>query len=208
MNSEILISFCLASAALAISPGPDNIFVLVQSLTFGRKSGLAVVCGVISGCLVHTTLVAFGAAALIKTNDHVFTGLKVLGATYMLFLAYKVFRGPDNLELKSKNVKQRNFGGLFRTGFIMNVINPKVSIFFLAFFPGFMFSKELSPVWQFYVLGLLFMVVSFAIFASIAMLAGTISSYTKSHPGTGKVFKWLQIVVFISIGLIILLSKK
>ncbi len=208
MSIEILISFCLASAALAVSPGPDNIFVLVQSLTYGRKSGIAIVCGLISGCIVHTTLVAFGAAALIKANDNLFLVLKLLGAAYMLYLAFKVYRGPDKLELKAEDIRRQNFSGLFKTGFIMNVINPKVSIFFLAFFPGFLFSETMGTVTQFYILGFLFMAVSFVIFSAIALLAGIISEYTNSHPGIGKVFKWMQIIVFLLIGLLILLSEK
>ena len=208
MDLEILISFCLATAALAFSPGPDNIFVLVQSLTNGRASGIAVVCGLISGCIVHTTLVAFGAAALIKSNDYVFLGLKILGAGYMVYLAIQAYNSANELVLESQNIRRRSFSKLFKTGFIMNVINPKVSIFFLAFFPAFLFSDEMGTVMQFYILGFLFMIVSFLIFTAIAILAGTISKFSTKNPGVGKLLKWIQIAVFLGIGLLILLSEK
>lgn len=206
MNLEILISFSLASAALAISPGPDNIFVLVQSLAKGSRSGLAVVCGLISGCIIHTTLVAFGAAAIIKTNPTVFMVLKTLGASYLMYLAFNVYRSSGKIDLDPGQAKSGDFWKLFKTGFIMNVVNPKVSIFFLAFFPGFLFSEEISTIFQFYILGLIFMLVSFVIFASIALGAGLISDYTRSHPNVGQLFKWLQIIVFVAIATFILIS--
>ncbi|MEE1974365.1 LysE family translocator, partial [Maribacter flavus] len=76
--TETLISFALATSVLAISPGPDNIYVLVQSITNGKAYGLATVCGLITGCIVHTTLLAFGVSAIIKANEELFFGIKVL----------------------------------------------------------------------------------------------------------------------------------
>ncbi len=90
----------------------------------------------------------------------------------------------------------------------MNVLNPKVSMFFLAFFPGFLFSDTLGTVAQFYVLGLLFMLVSLVIFSMIAILSGSIADYLKSHQNTGKVLKWLQIIVFVGIAVFLLISEK
>ena len=82
----------MATSALAISPGPDNIYVLVQSIANGKSYGIATVCGLITGCIVHTTLLAFGVSAIIKANENLFFGIKLLGAFYLLYLAYKVFR--------------------------------------------------------------------------------------------------------------------
>ncbi len=208
MDYNILFGFMIAVAALAISPGPDNIYVLMQSVTNGRTFGLATVAGLISGCLVHTTLVAFGVSAIIKANDSLFFTIKLLGALYLLYLAYKVFSSDSKVTLSSENVPKKTLLQLFNQGFIMNVLNPKVSIFFLAFFPGFLFSNTLSHVTQFYVLGLLFMLVSFIIFSLIAILAGFISDYLKSHKNVGGVLKWLQIIVFVGIAIFILLSEK
>jgi threonine/homoserine/homoserine lactone efflux protein len=87
----------------------------------------------------------------------------------------------------------------------MNVLNPKVTIFFLAFFPGFLFSDSMSTVLQFYILGAIFMIVSFIIFSGIALLASQIKTYTLNHKNSGVVFKWLQIIVFIGIAIFILL---
>ncbi|WP_375235484.1 LysE family translocator [Winogradskyella sp.] len=205
MDYYILISFIGATSALAISPGPDNIYVLVQSITNGKVFGIATVCGLITGCVVHTTLLAFGVSALIKANESLFFGIKVLGALYLLFLAYKVFKADSKIEFDGVNAPKKSLKQLFVQGFFMNVLNPKVTIFFLAFFPGFLFSDSFSTVIQFYVLGIIFMLTSFIIFSIIALLASEIKKYTLGHKHSGVVFKWLQILVFIGIAVFILI---
>ena len=208
MNYDLLLSFILATSALAISPGPDNIYVLMQSLVNGKKYGIATVCGLITGCLVHTTLVAFGVSAIIKQNDSLFFIIKLFGALYLLYLAFNVYKSDAELSLNSNNIPKKSTTQLFKQGFIMNVLNPKVSIFFLAFFPGFLFSTTLNTITQFYVLGFIFMIVSFIIFSIIAVLSGLISEYIKKHKNVGFILKWLQIIVFVGIAIFILLSEK
>ncbi len=204
MNTEILISFAFAVAALAISPGPDNIYVLMQSLVNGVGYGLATVAGLMSGCLVHTTLIAFGVSLIIRENETLFLILRILGAVYLLYLAYRVYREPPANLMKNTAVTKKSKWSLFKQGFVMNVINPKVSIFFLALFPGFLFSKTISKVTQFYVLGFIFILVSFIIFGMIALLSGYISEYLKTNKKISSVLKWLQIIVFVAIAIIIL----
>ncbi len=201
---ETLISFSIATLALALSPGPDNIFVLTQSIVNGRKYGLATVYGLMTGCIIHTTLLAFGVSLIIKESESLFLGIKLFGAAYLLFLAYKVFKSDASITFAEDNITKKTTTQLFKQGFIMNVLNPKVSIFFLAFFPGFLFSDTLSTVIQFYVLGFIFMLVSLIVFSTIAILAGTISEYIKSHKNVGLYLKWTQIVVFVGIAIFIL----
>jgi threonine/homoserine/homoserine lactone efflux protein len=177
----------------------------VQSITNGRAHGLATVCGLITGCIIHTTLLAFGVSIIIKENETLFYIIKLLGALYLLFLAYKVFKSNTQLHLESNVTPKKSLKGLFVQGFFMNVLNPKVTIFFLAFFPGFLFSDSMSTVLQFYVLGGIFMMVSFVIFSAIALLAGQIKTYTLNHKSSGLVLKWIQIVVFIGIAIFILI---
>ena len=208
MNLETLISFAIATSALAISPGPDNIYVLVQSITNGKLYGLVTVCGLITGCIVHTTLLAFGVSAIIKANENIFIAIKVLGAIYLLYLAYKVFKSSTDIHLDINGAPRKSLKGLFVQGFFMNVLNPKVTIFFLAFFPGFLFSNTLSTVAQFYILGGIFMLVSFIIFSTIALLAGQIKIYTLNHKNSGVVFKWLQIMVFVGIAIFLLQQQN
>lgn len=204
MNYETLLAFSMATFVLAISPGPDNIFVLIQSMTNGKKFGLATVAGLMTGCLVHTTLLAFGVSAIIKGNPDIFNAIKIFGALYLLFLAVSVYRSSATISFKTDQKPTKGLSALFRQGFIMNVLNPKVTIFFLAFFPGFLFSDSLSTVIQFYVLGGLFILVSTFVFGGIAILSGSISNYLNENKQTGIVLKWLQIIVFVGIAIYLL----
>ena len=201
---EILLSFILATSILSISPGPDNIFVLTQSIVNGKKFGLATVFGLISGCLVHTTLLAFGVSVIIKESVSLFFAIKLFGSIYLVYLAFKVYRSDASIILSEDYVEKKTTTQLFKQGFIMNVLNPKVSIFFLAFFPGFLFSDSISTVIQFYILGLLFMLVSLIIFSTIAVLAGVISEKIKENKNIGLYLKWTQIVIFVLIAVFIL----
>lgn len=206
MDTEILISFIIATATLAISPGPDNIFVLIQSITYGKKQGMAIVFGLMSGCVIHTTLVAFGLSTFIKSNTELLFVLKLLGANYMLYLAYSVFNSKDVINT-NRQTESKSVVALFKQGFIMNVINPKVSIFFMAFFPAFLFSETHSLVLQFFTLGFLFMTTSFLIFSMLVFFSSSLGSVLKSDNRFGVVLKWAQITVFLGIAILILITN-
>lgn len=200
---ETLITFSIATLALAVSPGPDNIFVLSQSLANGVKSGIATTVGLITGCVVHTTLLAFGVSAIITASAKVFYGIKIIGAMYLLYLAYKVYRGTAAVSLSDKPMKKSYFE-LFKIGLVMNLLNPKVMIFFLAFFPGFIWDKDGNTIIQFYVLGAVFMVVSFITFSGIALLADRISKLVLGGKEISEFLKWMQIIVFLGIAFYII----
>ena len=202
---EILFSFVLAVLALAISPGPDNIFVLTQSIVHGKKYGIATVLGLMTGCIVHTTIVAFGVSVIIVNSNTIFYLIKALGAAYLLFLAYKVYKSDTSILMDENSVKKKTTKQLFKVGFFMNVLNPKVTIFFMALFPGFLFSETMPTVVQFYILGGLFIMTSFTVFTSIAFLGGTISDTIQKSKSIGIWLKWMQILVFIGVAIFILL---
>ena len=202
---ETLISFILAVSILAISPGPDNIFVLMQSVVHGKKYGLATIIGLMTGCIVHTTFVAVGISTIIKENNTIFLVIKILGAVYLLYLAYKVITGGSEISMSTEKIDKKTPFQLFKIGFIMNVLNPKVTLFFLALFPGFLFSEILSISLQFYILGALFILVSFVVFSLIAILGGTISEKIKTSKNIGVWLQWMQVFVFIGIAVFILI---
>ena len=162
------------------------------------------VCGLMSGCLVHTSLVAFGLSAFIKANEKLYWILKVFGAAYMLFLAFKVYKSKQNLSPLTTEVSQKKIIQLFKQGLIMNVLNPKVSIFFLAFFPAFIFSDTISLFKQFYVLGFLFIITSFVVFSSFVILSGFFSKLFLNSSKKIKLLKRLQVGFFIGIAALIL----
>ncbi|WP_233098684.1 LysE family translocator [Aureibaculum flavum] len=203
---DIILSFIAATALLAITPGPDNIYVLITSISDGVKYGLATVFGLISGCIIHTTLVALGVSAIIKNNENLFLALKIFGASYLVFMAYNVYKSSSNINLTTDVKVEKSMYQLFKRGFIMNVLNPKVSIFFLAFFPSFLFSEELSTLLQFFILGFIFMAVSLIVFSLLALLSGQIATYIKENKNMGRFLKWLQIIVFVGIAIFIFFS--
>lgn len=202
--ADQLIPFLSAAVLLTISPGPDIIYVLVQGMVNGKKYGITTALGLVTGIFIHTTLIAFGVSVVIKESEHLFLGIKILGALYLFYLAYKVWKSDPTISYSVEGIPQRPLFSLFRQGFIMNVLNPKVTIFFLAFFPGFLWDPEGNTVYQFYVLGFLFMIQALLIFALVALLAGKISKYLQRHPYSGVVLKWLQVIVFVGIGFLIL----
>lgn len=205
---SILISFSIASFLLALAPGPDNFFVLTFSAKYGKTLGLFTVLGLVSGCLVHTTLVAFGVSALIINNDFLFSMLMYVGALYLLFIAFKVYKSDNSIkELDQANNQIGKFK-VFVNGFLMNILNPKVLAFFLAFFPTFIFSESINPLIQFYILGGIFMIITLIVFSSIAIFSSLIYRNFKKYRFYTDLLKWLNIIVLISIAIIILFSEN
>jgi threonine/homoserine/homoserine lactone efflux protein len=133
---ETLIPYVAASTLLALAPGPDNIFVLTQSALRGRNAGLIVMLGLCTGLIVHSLAVALGVAVIFQTSAVAFSALKFIGAAYLAWLAWQAFHATaENIQgAAGTEVKPWQ---LYRRGIIMNITNPKVSIFFLAFLPQF-----------------------------------------------------------------------
>ena len=207
MNTEIIVSFIFATATLAFSPGPDNLFVLVQTISYGKRKGMAIVSGLIFGCITHTSVVAFGLSSFIQSSPKLLFSLKLIGAFYLLYLAYITYISKHDIDLKKQSGNRNSLFKLFRRGFIMNVINPKVSLFFIAFFPAFLFSPTLSLTTQFFILGLLFMGTSFLIFTLIVFCSGSVASILKKNKRFEAIIKSCQIVVFVIISVFILITK-
>lgn len=181
MSLESISAFIFASALLSLAPGPDNIFVLTQSALYGKKSGILVTLGLCTGLIVHTIAVALGIAAIFQTSVVAFTVLKVVGALYLAYLAWQAFRASAR-RIKASGSNLRSSGALYRRGIIMNVTNPKVSIFFLAFLPQFASPENGKIAPQIFLLGGIFIVVALVIFSAIALLAGILGSWLHRSP--------------------------
>jgi len=178
---ESIFTFVVASALLSIAPGPDNIFVLTQSALYGKISGVLVTLGLCTGLVVHTTAVALGVAAIFQTSVVAFTILKLAGAVYLFYLAWQAFSAStERIEGHVSTI--RSSGALYRRGIIMNITNPKVSIFFLAFLPQFASPENGALAPQIFLLGAVFIGVALVIFSAIAVLAGTLGSWLNSSP--------------------------
>jgi threonine/homoserine/homoserine lactone efflux protein len=166
-----LLPFFGISLVLGLTPGPDNIFVLLQSAMRGPRSGMVIVAGLCSGLLVHTFIVAVGLGALLVASTVAFTVLKSAGAVYLVYLAWQAWRAP--VGIKTANVETVDTAHLYRRGLFMNLSNPKVVIFFLAFLPQFVIADRGHIPLQIAVLGIVFMVASVIVFSLIAFFSST-----------------------------------
>lgn len=204
---ELLLAFFAASLALAIAPGPDNIFVLTQSAVHGRVVGLVVTFGLCTGLIVHTLAVALGVAALFQASALAFTVLKTVGAAYLLYLAWLAFRASAT----RVNLSDGSTLGLwqyYRRGIIMNVTNPKVSIFFLAFLPQFADPQRGSLTLQIVFLGLVFIVATILVFGGVALLAGSLGERFNRSVTAQRAMNWLAGTVFIGLALKLVTSER
>lgn len=192
-------TFLIASIVLTLSPGPDIIYVLVQSMANGKKRGMAIALGLVSGIIIHTTLVAFGVAILIKQHEFLLILLKAFGTFYLIFLAYQVYKSNAKVDLNIDAKSSSTFFEAFRTGFIMNVLNPKVTLFFLAFLPSFLPKDSSSVVLDTYFLGMLFMLQAIIIFGVVSLLADQLALKLRHHPVFNVIMKWAQVIVFLCI---------
>jgi threonine/homoserine/homoserine lactone efflux protein len=206
-NTDIMISFFIASLLLAISPGPDNLFVMAQSALHGKKAGFMVTLGLCTGLVFHTSAVALGVAAVFKASAVAFTVLKLLGAGYLLFLAFQAFRSPAS-EIRGEKTERPSLFKLYRRGVIMNITNPKVSIFFLAFLPQFADPKKGSLALQMVVLGNVFILATVLVFGTIALMAGTLGEWLNRSSRAQTVLNRIAGTVFAGLAVKLILTER
>ena len=192
-----ILLFLISSLALTLMPGPDILFVLNQSLE-NKKSGFLISIGLCSGLVVHTLILVFGLSAFIETNEYVISYLKYFGTLYLFYLAF------DELNTKFKQASRPNNTNLFLRGLYMNLVNPKVLLFFIAYFPNFLFSETLSISLQFLILGTIFIFQALIIFSSVSLASNKLISYLKVDTDHYRL-SYFKAFVFGVIGLSILL---
>lgn len=192
--------FFAATIALAIAPGPDNIFVLTQSALYGRAAGVLVTLGLCTGVVVHTAAVALGVAAIFSTSAVAFNVLKILGAGYLLYLAWQAFRAGTS---SIANGKAEVLTGrqLYLRGVIMNVTNPKVAIFFLAFLPQFADPGRGSLSLQIFLLGAMFILSALLVFGAIAWFAAYLGDWLRRSERAQIVMNRIAGTVFAALAL-------
>lgn len=208
MESSTFFYFLTASILLTLAPGPDNLYLLTKSLSSGAKSGVILSAGLVSGIIFHTFLVMVGVAAIIQNSPFAMTLLKIFGAAYLLFLAFKSFqagRRGEKISIKKSDSQSAMFE-LYRRGVLMNVLNPKVLLFFLAFLPQFVNLSAESSSLQIIFLGVTFAVQAFIIFSAIAICAGRVRNLILKKKNLGKIFSYVEaaVLTLIAVSLIFL----
>ena len=206
MDPSILAAYAVACIALVFAPGPDIVFVLTDSLSKGWRRGVLITCGLVAGIPVHTFLCAAGISIIISESEILFNLVRLAGAAYLLWLAWGAYRedvsgaGETALENGSslKGVPRKK---IVARGFIMNISNPKVILFFLSFVPQFLTPNGM-PVWiQICVLGAIFMAAGFVGLSTVAVLAGRFAELIRAR-AFWVAMKWARVAVFGGIGLL------
>ncbi len=199
--------FFMASILLALTPGPDNLFVLAQAAQHGKMAGIAVTMGLCTGLLVHTAAVALGVAALFQASALAFALLKYTGAAYLLYLAWQSLRAGA-VANGQPQTKRLDFTGLYHRGIIMNITNPKVSLFFLAFLPQFTDPTRGPMVPQILLLGVLFIVSTILIFGGISLLAGGIGARLRQSAKAQRLLNRIAAGVFIALAVKLAMARR
>ena len=207
LDFETILLFVTASTLLALAPGPDNIFVLTQSMTKGAKPGVFVTLGLCSGLVFHTTAVALGVAAVFQTSIVAFNILKFIGAGYLLYLAYMSFTTNSQSKIKADK-ENLSLARLYKRGIIMNITNPKVSIFFLAFLPQFTNPTTGSVTLQIFALGAIFMLCAFVVFSSIALAAGKLGNWFNRSKNAENILNKMAGTIFAGLALKLATSER
>ena len=192
-----ILLFLISSLVLTLMPGPDILFVINQSL-INKKSGLIISIGLCSGLVIHTLILVFGLSVFIESNKDLVLYLKYFGALYLFYLAYEELRTKDKLVQKNTN------NSLFLRGLYMNLINPKVLFFFIAYFPNFLFSETISISVQFLILGSIFIAQALFIFCTVSVVSNKMMTLLKLDTQSNMT-TYFKSFVFLIIGLLILL---
>ena len=198
----MLETFAIACFLLAITPGPDNIFVATQSIAYGARTGWMITLGLLSGCILHTALLAFGFVAIVEQWPELILLIKICGGSYLLYLAYTIAKSSGGLQ--SENLQRHSMAWWYRKGVILNATNPKVFLFFIALCPAFLWDETLAKSIQFFVLGGIFISISALVFGLIALFADRFSilrQWLSEHP---KTFKVIQSGIFALLGIYVL----
>lgn len=207
ITTETALIFFSTSILLALAPGPDNLFVMAQAARHGCNAGLLVTLGLCTGLLFHTSAVTFGLAALFAASATAFAILKCAGAGYLLYLAWITLRAGAAAGA-SGTAPDPAPGSLYRRGIIMNITNPKVSVFFLAFLPQFSSPAKGSLPLQFLILGGIFIVSTIIVFGAVSLLAGAFGERFRNSSSTNKMLNLATACVYAALAVKLALAQR
>ena len=197
---EISPFFVLASIAVTLSPGPDILYVLARGISHGRKTAIIAAAGLASGLSVHTAFAVLGLSALLVTSAVAFTCVKIAGAGYLIYLGIQAWRSRGLISLPV-TTGALNHKRIFAQAFLMNVLNPKVALFFLAFLPQFTRPDHGSVPCQFLTLGICFAAIALIIFSLVGVFSSFVGKWIKNRPKLAQRLDRIVGSIFIVLGL-------
>lgn len=211
-----MLEFFIAALVVGIAPGPDNLFVLAQSAAHGARAGFCVILGLCTGIVIQVSLLVAGVSALVAASPKAFFVMQCLGAAYLLYLAYKSFqvrvgtvaasevseghpeRSHEVTESKDLGLDYPSARKLYLRGIIMNISNPKVILFLLSFIPpAVRLDRPIHPSLQMAIFGAEFILATFIVFGSVALLAGAVKKFLLNSPKANRNLNWFSGCVFV-----------
>lgn len=188
ISFDQLALFSLASLILIFTPGPDIIYVLTRGVAQGRPAALAAAMGFSLGNIGHTLFAVCGLSAILASSATAFTLVKAAGGLYLIYLGYKLWTADPALTLSGQG-EHKTSRAIFRQSILANLLNPKVAVFFLAFFPQFVRPEQGHPALQMTILGLTFVVLTMLGFSLVAVGAGALNARLAARPSLSA---WLH----------------
>lgn len=212
---ENYLGFILAAILLNLTPGTDSMYIITRSVSQGQTAGFYSVLGITSGALVHTLLAALGLSVLLANSPTAFMIVKYIGASYLCYLGFKMLTSKNSNSIANSLSKDQHMASqkdvdgwqIYKQGVLTNVFNPKVALFFLAFFPQFIDASYAYSMVSFIILGLTFAVTGFIWCSCLALLASKFSENLRKNPSIEAVLNKISGVVFIGLGIKLLTDK-
>jgi threonine/homoserine/homoserine lactone efflux protein len=211
MNVTQILSFLAVSILLTLAPGPDILFVITQSVSRGKKSGIIFALGLCTGLCAHTTAASLGISFILYQSAYVFQVVKYIGAAYLIYLGIQALREKNeaiSIDIAGSSQEHISAGKLYARGFFMNILNPKVSLFFLGFLPQFVSAAALNPSFEMLMLGLLFILQALCIFSIVSFISHLLSHKIVRHPFFTSHLKRIKAILFIAIGVKLACSER
>ncbi|WP_299188023.1 LysE family translocator [uncultured Psychrobacter sp.] len=213
---ENYLGFILAAILLNLTPGTDSMYIITRSVSQGNKAGFYSVLGIVTGILVHTVLAALGLSIILANSPLAFTIVKYIGATYLCYLGVKMLTQKTDsviakglpINNKAAPAKRLDYGKIYQQGVLTNTFNPKVALFFLAFFPQFIDPNYTYSALSFLILGLSFAITGFIWCLCLALLASRFSKKLRENPAIETILNKISGAVFIGLGIKLLTEKE
>lgn len=200
--------FLIATVTLNLTPGPDMLYVMANSIAGGRRTGVVSALGVGAGCVVHTFAAALGLSALLMSSAVLYDAFRYVGAAYLIYMGIRSLMSSRMAVAASGPRREVPLIATFRRGVATNVLNPKVAIFFLAFLPQFVDPSRGSAVWQFLLLGTIFNVSGTTVNTIVGLVSGQMGSWMAARPAFSRVQQWFTGGVFMALGARIALAGR
>ena len=206
-QGSALVLFLAAMITLNLTPGPDMLYVIANSVGGGRKVGVVSALGIGSGTIVHTLAAAVGLSALLMSSAILYDAFRYVGAAYLIYMGIHSL-GTKSAFAGSARQAQVRLSNTFRRGVVTNVLNPKVAIFFLAFLPQFVDPTRGPAIWQFILLGTIFNCSGTIVNTLVALVSGRLGSWLGSRPAFARAQQWFTASVFVALGARIALVSR